>query len=157
MNTRQQRDFLFSIKPQYAHQILSGNKTVELRRRFTASTAAGSFAIIYSTSPERAIVGCARIKGVQRLRVATIKSLYLEEACILAADFREYFRGVRFGYAIFFCDPFRFTTKLRVSELKQRYGFVPPQSFMYLSASANKLLSDERIQIPHRHKYRDRA
>jgi predicted transcriptional regulator len=50
------RDLLVSVRPKYASQILSGKKTVELRRKFPETIAAGTLALIYSSSPVRAIV-----------------------------------------------------------------------------------------------------
>jgi predicted transcriptional regulator len=54
------RDLLVSLHPRHASNILSGEKTVELRRRFPERHMRGALALIYSTSPVQAIVGVAR-------------------------------------------------------------------------------------------------
>ena len=62
---RPSRDVLFSIRPAHAEKILTGNKTVELRRRFASAVTPGTLALIYSTSPTSALTGSAKIKAVQ--------------------------------------------------------------------------------------------
>jgi predicted transcriptional regulator len=51
------RDVLVSIRPFYASKILTGHKTVELRRKFPEVGAVGATALIYSSSPVSAVVG----------------------------------------------------------------------------------------------------
>src|ERR1700732_3698628 len=94
------QDFLVSIRPQYVAKILAGQKTVELRRRFPESVSVGKTVYIYSTSPVRAVVGCAKIEDVQRLPVSDIWKEYADAACISRRDFLDYFRGTKFGFAI---------------------------------------------------------
>jgi hypothetical protein len=61
------RDLLVSLHPRHASNILSGEKTVELLRRFPEQhTTRGALALMYST-PVQAIVGVARIKHVLKL------------------------------------------------------------------------------------------
>jgi predicted transcriptional regulator len=150
-------DVLVSIRPEFANKILDGFKTIELRRRFPTTATTGALVLIYSSTPEQAIVGYAKIKTVERMLVSKIRKLYLQDACIEGADFDKYFRGVRFGYAIFLGGVKRLPRKVPVSDLKKLYGFVPPQSFSYVSERYDKLLMDERIQIPHRYKRRNRS
>ena len=85
------QDFLVSIRPQYVDKILAGKKTVELRRRFPESVSVGTVAYIYSTSPVQVVVGCAKIKEVQRLAVADIWKEHADAACISRRDFYDYF------------------------------------------------------------------
>lgn len=93
------KDVVFSIRPIHAERILAGSKTVELRRRFSDSVGAGSFAFIYTTSPTSALTGLAEIRGVQQLPVKDLWHHYGEAACLSKPDFDEYFSGLRTGYA----------------------------------------------------------
>jgi predicted transcriptional regulator len=52
---------IISIRPEHARNIMAGRKTVELRRRFPASVLHGTTMLIYSSTPERALVGAVRI------------------------------------------------------------------------------------------------
>src|SRR6266481_5008976 len=96
------RDVLVSIRPIYASKILLGQKTVELRRKFTELRATGATAFIYSSSPVRAVVASACIKHVLRLPVTKIWEEHNEAACISKDEFDAYFEGLEFGFAIFF-------------------------------------------------------
>lgn len=56
-------DILVSIKPKYAHQILSGAKLIEVRKRFSEKWT-GSKAVLYASSPEKALIGEATVRSV---------------------------------------------------------------------------------------------
>lgn len=147
------RDFLVSIRPAYARKIIEGKKTVELRRRFVQEVDPGAIILIYSTSPIQAIVGYAIIKDVHRLPIRKMWETFGAAACIDRSDFREYFSGLDEGYAILLKDVRRFREHLPVAILKHRFGFVPPQSFRYLSEEYYSLLDDDQFQAPNRYQY----
>jgi predicted transcriptional regulator len=134
------QDVLFSIKPTYADKILDGRKTVELRRRFTDAEVVGSLAYIYSTSPVRELVGYARIRDVRRLRVRDIWREYRDAAGIGKSDFDAYFEGRREGYVIVLDEPTRLADGVPIQRLRERFGFVPPQSFRYVPREYHSLI-----------------
>ena len=78
-----------SIRPKYSGRIMAGEKTVELRRRFPASAPKGTIAYIYSTSPERAMVGVADIAIVRnsksKISGADTQTWHLSNVRILTA------------------------------------------------------------------------
>jgi ASCH domain len=76
------RTVLFSIKPVYADKILAGQKTVELRRRFPEAGLSGSMAMIYCTSPVKAVVGSAQIRSVYKLPLTKLWTSHGSAACI---------------------------------------------------------------------------
>jgi predicted transcriptional regulator len=94
------KDFLVSVRPQYAMKILDGEKTVELRRRFPDSHSVGATVFLYSSSPICALVGRAKIRDVQKLSVSELWKEHADAACISRKDFYRYFSGVKFGFAI---------------------------------------------------------
>ncbi len=134
------QDVLFSIKPMYADKILDGEKTVELRRRFTDAEVVGSLAFIYSTSPVRELVGYARIRDVRRLRVQDIWYEYHGASGIGKAAFDSYFAGRAEGYVIVLDDATRLPDSVPIADLRKRFGFVPPQSFRYVTREYQALL-----------------
>ncbi len=140
---RAQRDVVLSIKPQYSKKILEGFKTVELRRRFPVSAPKGTIAYIYSTSPVRAMVGVAEIKGVLKLSVSQIWERFEDVACIQRADFDKYFDGVDHGFALVFSEVRAFSTPLPLTVLREKFGFEPPQSFLYAKHNLRKALQNE--------------
>ena len=127
------RDVVFSIHPTHAENIFAGRKTVELRRRFTDSVTPGTLALIYTTSPTSALTGFARIRAVERLNLSDLWETHSEAACLQRSDFEAYFSGVDRGYAIMLASAKSLPRPVGLSELRERFGFEPPQSFQYAS------------------------
>jgi predicted transcriptional regulator len=140
------RDFLVSIRPVHAVKIVEGLKTVELRRRFSEDVAPGTIILIYSTSPIKAIVGSANIRGVHRLQLGDLWDQYGAAACIDRETFDEYFSGLHEGYAIQLQNVRAFARQVAAADLKEKFGFIAPQSFMYLRQEYYPLLNHERVQ-----------
>jgi predicted transcriptional regulator len=152
----QSKDFLVSVRPQYATKILDGQKTVELRRRFPESGSVGATVFIYSSSPIRALVGRAKIKDVQKLSVPEIWKAHSDAACISRKDFYRYFSGVKFGYAITL-SAVRPMAHVTAGHLASQFGIVPPQSYRYVEENFLSLIADEQFQASGRYKHSDRA
>lgn len=144
---RPHRDVVLSIKPHYTDKIMSGVKTVELRRRFPVSAPRGTMVFIYSTSPVQALVGCARIADVIKLPVSDIWKKFGKLASIRRADFDSYFSGVNDGFALKFENVKPLGRKLELSELRSRFGFEPPQSFVYATPVLRRALHDEFANV----------
>lgn len=151
------KNVLISIRPDYADEIIKGTKTVELRRRFSSNVVEGSLMVIYSTSPTRALVGFARIKAVKRLPVAEIWRQFGKAARIVKSKFKEYFRGLDEGFAIILGEVTSFATPVPAKTLQSKFGFVAPQSFMYLREEYHSLLGNGRNKNTDRHKRVHRA
>ena len=151
------RDVLVSIHPKHASKILSGEKTVELRRRFPEVGMRGTLVMIYSTSPEKAVVGFACIKHVLKLPITRIWHEYGDAACVSKAEFYAYFSGLRHGVAILLDNVSPLQRKLKADDLFTLFGIVPPRSYRYLTADCAALLRDGRFQAPNRHKRRHRT
>lgn len=146
---RLQRDVVLSIRPQYSEKILEGRKTVELRRRFPVSAPSGTTAYIYSTSPTRAMVGSAAIRDVLKLPVDQIWAKFQRKAFIKKAEFDKYFEGLEFGLALLFGDVQPFSRPIPLAELREHFGFEPPQSFLYAKRDLRKALKNESTIISH--------
>jgi predicted transcriptional regulator/DNA-binding XRE family transcriptional regulator len=134
------RDVIFSIRPVHAEKILDGSKTVELRRRFTGGVRPGTLALIYSTSPTSALTGSARIKEVQRLAVPDLWERHRSATCLHKREFENYFSGLEIGYAIVLTSAKPLTRPVGLPELRQRFGFEPPQSYQYISPHMRALV-----------------
>jgi predicted transcriptional regulator len=147
------RTVLFSIRPFYANKILAGQKTVELRRRFPEVGMSGSTAMIYCTSPVKAIVGWARIRDVHKLPLSMLWKSHGGAACIAKDDFSEYFSGQDHGFAIILTGAKTLKGHLSASDLEAEFGIVPPQSYRYLTEECVALLNDGRLQASRRHKH----
>lgn len=142
------RDVVFSIKPEYSRKILSGEKTIELRRRFPMSVPTGTTALIYETSPTRALSGIAVIGEVHKRTPSDIWNTFGDRACISRKDFDAYFNGVDRAFAIELTRGRPLPRPLGLSELRDRFSFQPPQSFLYATTEMREALQYERAQIP---------
>ncbi len=143
------RDLILSIKPEYSDKILVGAKTVELRRRFPLAAGKGAVAYIYSTSPIRALVGAAEIQDVERLPISTLWRRHGKSASIGKTDFETYFQGLDEGYALLMARPRSFLRPLDLAELKERFGFKAPQSYLYAKPSLQRALQNEPSNLSH--------
>jgi predicted transcriptional regulator len=143
------RDVVFSIRPDYCEKIVCGAKTVELRRRFPMSVPTGTTALIYATSPTRALLGIAEIGQVHRCAPEDIWKTFSKRACIARKDFDSYFYGVEHGYAIELKSAKRLRRPLELGELRDRFNFEPPQSFLYATPQMREALSYECSKVPH--------
>ena len=144
-----QRDVVLSIKPLYSEKILAGQKTVELRRRFPASAPSGTLAYIYSTSPVKAMVGTALIRDVLKLPVKRIWTEFESAAFIERPHFDKYFDGLDHGFALVFDNVEALPRPLPLSELREKFGFEPPQSFLYAKRDLRKAIQDEPAIVSH--------
>ncbi len=146
---RPDRDMVLSIRPKHASRIMAGEKTVELRRRFPVSAPKGTIAYIYSSSPERAMVGHAVIAGVHKLDVEEIWRLYADAACAARVEFDSYFEGLNEGFALEFADVRRYPAPVSLSYLREHAGFQPPQSFLYAKRELKRVLKDRGTTVSH--------
>jgi predicted transcriptional regulator len=146
---REKRDFLLSIHPKYAQLIMNGTKTVELRRRFANQVAEDAIALIYCTSPTQAIIGMTAIVGVECLPLAKLWRNHGNAARVQVDAFRSYFRGCEVGYALLLGEAKRFKKSVSAICLKKQFGFVAPQSFIYLSSKYYPLFGNGQLQIPY--------
>lgn len=146
--TVNRKDVVLSVRPTYSLKIMKGNKTVELRRRFPLSVKKGTIAYIYSTAPVKALVGSAEIDEVLKLPVAEIWSKFSDMAQINRENFNKYFFGLDHGFALKFQNVRSFGRSIELSELRKRFGFEPPQSFIYANHVLCTALQNEYADLP---------
>ena len=139
---------LLSIKPQFAELILSGRKSVELRKLFSTD-AAGKKMFLYSTKPRQIIIGAVDIIDVKIQPVNEILEELLDKCCINHLQLKEYFGLNKNGYVIHLQNPVRFNTKITLKEMRIMQ-LSPPQSYMFIDESSDihetlkKLLEDNQ-------------
>lgn len=146
------RDIVLSIKPLYSEKIIKGIKTIELRRRFPLSTSRGTTIYIYSTSPVMALIGSAEIDNVERLTVTDLWKIHGKSASIRKIDFDNYFNGRDEGFALKITKPRKFMRPFCLRDLKERFGFKAPQSFVYVKPDLQKVLKSEHTILFDRYK-----
>ena len=126
------RALLVSLRPRFAHALLAGDKTVELRR-VPPSVECGTLVLMYSSSPERQLVGTARVSHVAVATPDEIWECHGTQTGLSRSEYDKYFAGTNRAVAIVIQDPVRLGRPRPLAELRRRWdGFRPPQSFRYV-------------------------
>jgi predicted transcriptional regulator len=125
---------LLSIKPRFARAILSGEKTVELRRTMPRARV-GTRVLVYSSTPEKALIGTAIVADVQKGTRSGIWRRFGRAAAVSRREFMTYFDGAGRAVAIVLAKPSPLPEPVPLAELRRRApGFHPPQSYRYVPA-----------------------
>jgi predicted transcriptional regulator len=137
------RALLLSLKPRFADLLLSGAKTVELRR-IKPRALPGTNVIVYASSPVRAILGTCAVSDVRSGSPDEIWDLHGVLAAVNAEEYDEYFAGAKQAVAITVTNPTRLASAIPLDRLRAvAPGFHPPQSFRYLSSDDARRLVDQ--------------
>jgi predicted transcriptional regulator len=130
---------LLSVKPKYAHAILSGAKTIELRR-VRPSVDVPFQVLLYASSPQMAIVGTVRVNAISEWTPATLWRAHSADAGIDADAYRDYFDGAPRAFALHLSLPTP-VVPIGLDQIRRAVpGFVVPQSYRYLSPSVVETL-----------------
>lgn len=123
-------DILMSIKPQYAQKILHGTKLVEIRKRFSDRWV-GSRAVLYASSPQKALVGEATVRAVTSGAPKDVWEQFAAQIGCTGQEFEAYVGDASEIAAIELEDviPYKEPVSLsQVSHLVQE-DLRPPQSY----------------------------
>lgn len=121
---------LLSIRPEYAGRIIAKTKLVEIRRRFLEKWA-GSRAVLYASSPLKALVGEATIASVTSGPPADIWKQFGANAGCTLAEFQTYvgsaskISAIELDHVV----PYREPIGLAQASYLVREDLTPPQSF----------------------------
>ena len=121
---------MLSIRPEFVARILSGEKTYEYRRRIFRRTDVDRL-VIYSTSPQSAVVGEATIDYVLEASPKVLWDQTHASGGIEKGAFMKYFYDTDTGYAIKLKNVVQLETPQALSEYAPSIKR-PPQSFAYL-------------------------
>jgi predicted transcriptional regulator len=121
---------ILSIKPQYIEQIIGGQKTVELRRRFPSALGRAHL-LLYSSAPVQAIVGHAVLEEVISLSLGSLWRRFSNAAAVTREHFDQYFHGIESGYALKLAKVTPLPEPISRVELVRRFRFCAPQSYCY--------------------------
>lgn len=132
---------LLSIKSRFVEKILSGAKTIELRRRQPRGATPGDWLAIYETMPTGAIVGVARVAALHSDAPERLWTRFGDASGIRSAEYSRYFEGAKNAVGIELFAPVRLAKCLTLPVLRQKWlGFNPPQGFLYLTDKQSKLV-----------------
>lgn len=135
-----ERMVVLSLKPRFAEAILAGIKTVELRRK-EPKIVVPTRALLYASTPVRALVGTCIIESIRSADLPKLWSEYGSRADLRHSEFRAYFRGVGRGTALTLTQPRAFSQQVPLEDLRARpRGFRPPQSYAYIDTATGDQL-----------------
>lgn len=120
---------LMSIKPDYAHKILSGEKTAEFRKVCFGPNINKVY--IYSSSPEKKIIGYFEIEKIERNSPTSLWQKYGDKGCIDSSLFYEYYKSVQKGTAICIKYAKRLRQEVRIDDVFDVKLRVP-QNYIYI-------------------------
>lgn len=138
------RALFLSVKPRYARAILEGRKTVEVRRKFP-EVPAGTVVVLYSSSPERAVLGTVRLKQTIRVDPSHVWERFSDVIEIDEDALTEYLAGAAASTVLEVEDPETWTKPVSLRSLRMLLGVEPPQSFRYLEPDQVDLIRGERV------------
>jgi predicted transcriptional regulator len=135
LTSANERLLFLSLKPRYADLILDGTKTVELRRR-PPLIATPTEALVYSSTPLRALVGSCRVDRIVAMAPWTLWRKHGADTGVSRREFLRYFDGCSVAYGLLLSRPSRFDDSVDLAAMRQALGtFQPPQSFRYVPVS----------------------
>jgi predicted transcriptional regulator len=124
---------LISIRPRFVKLILSGEKQYELRRG-RAKIEPGDTLVIYSTSPDRAVVATCEVKGRLIGSPACLLDKINGKAGIANSEFKAYLAGATAATALELGDVRRLATPISLKCLREAMGRAAvPRSYRFLS------------------------
>ena len=134
------RMIVLSLKPRFAQAILAGVKTVELRRT-VPKIVIPTRALLYASSPVRALLGTCVITSVRSADLAALWHEYGLRSELPYHEFQQYFEGVAKGTALTLSEPQALSRPIPLQDLRAKpRGFRPPQSYAYVDTKTGNQL-----------------
>jgi predicted transcriptional regulator len=124
---------LISMKPRFAEKVVAREKTVEIRKRFSAKWI-GCQVAIYATEPKGALVGEAIIRDVISGSPEDIWSRYGTQVACTWEEYRDYAASSERVFAIQLQDvhPYIGSISIEQAEFLVKGELRPPQSYLEL-------------------------
>lgn len=142
-----ENDVLLSVKAQHADKILSGKKSVEIRKRFSKNWT-GSRVAIYASLPTGALVGEATISAVTCATPDEVWTRFGSEIGSSLEDFQTYTSSCELVAAIELKDVVAYRKPISRKEASTFLGrnLIPPQSYCKLGV-ANAIFWTKAVSI----------
>lgn len=119
---------ILSIKPIYAHAIMSGEKKVEFRKKVFKKKIERVY--VYSSSPDQKIIGYFTIKEIIEDTPNQLWNTFNKVGGINRDAFFDYYKGVEKGYSIVIKEFKKY--REAVDPYKMIKNFNAPQSYLYI-------------------------
>lgn len=122
-----------SIKPKYSHKIITQKKTIEIRKKIGIKFKIDEYIYIYSSAPDKKIVGYFQIDSIIEFDKDKITNELLLESCLSKNEMLNYIKDDK-AYGIKIKNIYLSKT-ISLQEIRNVFrNFNPPQSFRYIQA-----------------------
>lgn len=129
-------DILISIRPKHVEDILSGKKTVELRRR-APRVPVGTRVWIYSTLPDANIRLVATIEKLEEWSPSTIWRRNASKMALSKSEYKAYVGTCSKVCALHLAEVTPLVKPISLDKLRSSHGGMnPPQFFKFLNAES---------------------
>lgn len=129
-----ERALLLSLRPRFADSILSGSKSVELRRQ-RINARPGTPVILYASAPTMGIVGTARIANAHVAAPTDVWEQFRDQLGLTYEEFETYLAGATRASALELTAVIPLPEPVSLERLRAALAFSPPQSYRYLTES----------------------
>ena len=130
---------LISIRPKFARSLLAGTKTAEVRRRFP-DLPSGTKLFVYSSSPDRAILGTLVLDAVQDCSPENVWLRFRLAIDIEKSRLDQYLSGAVSARVLQVLHPRLWVRPVSLEDLRSELGLEPAQSYRYLTDAESVLL-----------------
>jgi len=137
--TSNPRAVLLSVKPRFAHPLLLGTKTAEVRRRFPFLSS-GTKVFVYSSSPDRAVIGTFVLTDVTRVDTGEVWGQHAHALLIGESELATYLDGTTEAAIVGAAHPDAWEQSMPLQALRSDVGVEPPQSYRYLTSDQVEVL-----------------
>lgn len=129
-------DILISVDERHARNLISGTKTLELRRR-KINVEPGDRVWIYSKVPKGTVEAIGYVSSIYSASPTEIWQEFSECAGVSESEFFEYYSGIELGHAIIFSEVTPLKIGIGLEDIRKHHqAFQPPQFFQRLTAAS---------------------
>lgn len=126
------KTIVLSLQPKWAALIRSGDKRIELRRRFPRYLA-GSLAYVYESSPTCELTAVVHMGEIHELPIEELWRTHGRASCVDERHFATYFQHRSAGFGIEITRHIPLSSSWGLTRLREAFDFTAPQSWAYAS------------------------
>jgi len=127
---------LISVKPEFAEKIISGEKTIELRKSAPKKVSKENYILIYVTSPVKELWGMCKINNIIKDNPISFWEDFGSKTGITEEKYKEYYKTSKNVYGIELKEVRNFSKySIELKHLKKAFpNFMPPQTYTYIKS-----------------------
>lgn len=122
---------ILSVHPRHVANMISGQKTVELRRT-RPSVESGQPVALYATAPVSAVVATCTLESVRVEAPEILKASVLRDAQISSKEYDSYFAHRSQAVAMFLTSVSTLPVPITLGEMRATDSWHPPQTWQFV-------------------------